>query len=71
MLQHVMVGERVAEMLRKLFTMIVPIIFVQNLCGERHFYISTTLLLLTQLYNIICNAFLKDNAFLLVQMTRF
>ena len=46
MLQHVAVaGERVAEVLRKLFTIIVTNIFVQNL-HDRHLFIFTTSLIL-------------------------
>ena len=46
MLQHVAVaGERVAEVLRKLFTIIVTNIFVQNL-HDRHLFISITRLIL-------------------------
>ena len=46
MLQHVAVaGKRVAEVLRKLFTIIVTNIFVQNL-HDRHLFISITSLIL-------------------------
>ena len=46
MLQHVAVaGERVAEVLRKLFIIIVTNIFVQNL-HDRHLFISITSLFL-------------------------
>ena len=46
MLQHVAVaGERVAEVLRKLFTIILTSIFVQNL-HDRHLFISITSLIL-------------------------
>ena len=46
MLQHVSVaGEGVAEVLRKLFTIIVTSVFVQNL-HDRHLFISITSLIL-------------------------
>ena len=45
MLQHVAVaGERDAEVLKKLFTIIVTKIFVQNL-HDRHLFISITSLI--------------------------
>ena len=47
MLQHVAVaGERVAEVLKKLFTAIVTNIFVQNLHDRHLFFISITSLIL-------------------------
>ena len=55
MLQHVAVaGERVAEVLKKLFTIIVTNIFVQNL-HDRHLFYSITSLIFIQLILIAMN----------------
>ena len=75
MLQHVTVaGERVAEVLKKLFTIIVTNIFVQNLHDRHLFYFYNLVLSLFHTANINCNEFLmrkhfKDNNYAVLLAT--